>query len=106
MDESTKPKRNRAEKKNKKQQIKDSKTENIDDNVFNEDTQQQQVYLLLYSTYCFLSLACMFAMLYLIHMLILSNILTIMKFIYIFQKLPESDISKEIIENDNNVFNT
>ncbi|CAF3488290.1 unnamed protein product [Adineta steineri] len=55
MDESTKPKRNRAERKNKKQQINDSKTEKIDDNVFNEDTQQQQ-------------------------------------------KLPESDIPKEIIE--------
>jgi len=49
MDEPTKPKRNRAEKKNKEQQIKESEIKNVenDDDVFNEDSQKQQVYLLL-----------------------------------------------------------
>lgn len=50
MDEPTNPKRNRAEKKNKKQQIKESEIKNVDDgdndSVF-EDSQKQQVYLLL-----------------------------------------------------------
>lgn len=50
MDESTKPKRNRAEKKNKAQQIKESQIKDADDgdndSVF-EHPQGQKVYLLL-----------------------------------------------------------
>ncbi len=60
MDESTKSKRNRAEKKNNKQKIKESEIKTINDadndSVF-EDSQQQQVYLLLCAIhiYCLIS---------------------------------------------------
>jgi len=68
MDEPTKPKRNQAEKKNKEQQIKESEIKNVDDddddNVFNEDSQKQQVYLLLcYACrliFCMCALYCRF----------------------------------------------
>jgi hypothetical protein len=57
MDESTKSKRNRAEKKNKKQQTKESEIKTVhdadNDSVF-EDSQQQKVYLLLCAIYCFI----------------------------------------------------
>jgi hypothetical protein len=59
MDESTKSKRNRAEKKNNKQQIKESEIKTINDadndSVF-EDSQQQQVYLLLCAIYIYILL--------------------------------------------------
>jgi hypothetical protein len=56
MDESTKSKRNRAERKNKKQQKNESENSNVadrDDNVFDEESQSEQVYLLL----CAISIA-------------------------------------------------
>ncbi len=65
MDESTKSKRNREEKKNRKQQVKKSEIKNVndgdgdDDSVF-EDCQQQQVYLLLCSVYCLIYSTCDF----------------------------------------------
>jgi len=78
MAESTKTKPNRAEKKNKKQQMKESEIKNVNDddndNVF-EASQQQQVYLLLCYIYRLIfsmraditySLNCLFYFIYLV----------------------------------------
>lgn len=88
MDDPTKPKRNRAERKAQKQQAKKSDTKNVNDgndDVFEDcqqEQQQQQVYLLLCSVYRFIF--CMRALSYL-----LNRISRLKRFIYTFDPISE-----------------
>jgi len=89
MAESTKTKHNRAEKKNKKQQIKESEMKNVNDddndNVF-QDSQQQQVYLLLYYVYRLIFRMCAAFNLF-TYLLILFHLLGINKIFIIISEI-------------------
>ncbi len=106
MDEPTKPKRNRAEKKNKEQQIKESEIKNVDDddNVFNEDSQQQQVYLLL--CYACRLILCMCALYFgFTYLLGLVDLFKIIKIISISEITSIKYIDRSSC-NNNHVFNS